>query len=90
MFKLPIFRRQNDRPTTRRPQLCRRPLVEDLEGRQLQSGLALIQGAHIGSAVSEIKGYHLGSNVALPGGGGVGQHIGSAMALPGGVGQHIG
>jgi hypothetical protein len=83
MFKFLRFRRQNDRPATQRPRLVRRPLVEDLEGRQLQSGLTVanpapVQGAHIGMVV--------------PGGGGVGQHIGSAMAIPGGggVGQHIG
>jgi hypothetical protein len=89
MFTFLNFRRENDRLTTQRPRLCRRPLVEDLEGRQLQSGIV---GAHIGSAVAAVQGAHIGSAMAVPGGGGVGQHIGSAMAMMGGggVGQHIG
>jgi hypothetical protein len=79
-------RRQSDRPTTRRPQLNRRPLVEDLEGRQLQSGLTPIWGQHIGSVAESIQGNHIGVvaesiqgnhiGMAVPGGGGVGRHIG--------------
>jgi hypothetical protein len=68
MFAFLKFRSQSDRATTQRPQFSRRPLVEDLEGRQLQSGLAPIQGAHIG--------------VAAEGGGGVGQHIGVESRQP--------
>ena len=44
MFTFPISRRQADRPAARRPR-TRRPLVENLEGRRLLSG---IQGNHIG------------------------------------------
>ena len=83
MFTFPLFRRQHARHAAQRPRLCRRPLVEDLEGRQLQSGLTVANPA-------PVVGAHIG--LAVPGGGGVGQHIGSAMAIPGGggVGQHIG
>ena len=87
MFKFLKFRRQNDLPTARRQQFCSRPLVEGLEGRQLQSGLAPIQGAHIGSPFAAVQGAHIGSPVAAV----QGAHIGG-MAIPGGggVGQHIG
>ena len=44
MFTFPISRRQADRPAARRPR-TRRPLVEDLEGRRLPSGIV---GTHIG------------------------------------------
>ena len=77
MFTLNIFRRQDARPTARRPLLGVKPLVEDLEGRRLQSGLVVtsaVVGSHIGSNVSEIQGSHIG--FAAMGGGGVGQHIG--------------
>ncbi len=73
MFTFPISRRRSDAPSARRPQ-ARRPLVEDLEGRQLLSGIvgnhigvsyspALI-GHHIGTSVSSaIQGSHTGTNV---------------------------
>jgi hypothetical protein len=76
MFKFLKTGNQNDRPSTQRLRFSRRPLVEDLEGRQLQSGLAPIQGVQI--------------EMALAGGGGVGQHIGMEALGGGGVGQHIG
>jgi uncharacterized protein YwlG (UPF0340 family) len=81
MFTFPIFRRQNDRPTTRRTQPRRRPLVEALEGRQLLSSFtgtvvntsaSLVAGSHIGTNVSSIQGNHIGTNVSEI----VGQHIG--------------
>jgi hypothetical protein len=77
MFTFPMFRRQNARPATRRPLPGRQPLVEDLEGRRLQSGLMVtseIAGAHIGTNVSEIQGAHFPS-------GGVADDI---------VGKHLG
>ncbi len=75
MFTLPISRRQAVRPDARRPR-TRRPLVEDLEGRQLPSGIVgnhigvsvapAIVGNHIGVSVSAamIQGAHIGTNVA--------------------------
>jgi hypothetical protein len=73
MFMFSMFRSQSDRPSTRRPQVRRQPLVETLEGRRLLSTVAAIQGAH--------------SGVMASGGGGVGQHIGVvADAI---VGQHF-
>jgi hypothetical protein len=81
MFAFPIFRRQNDCPTSRRTQPRRRLLVEALEGRQLLSSFtgtdvntsaSLIAGNHIGTNVSEIVGQHIGTNVSEI----VGQHIG--------------
>jgi hypothetical protein len=62
MFTFPISRRQDDRPHARRPR-DRRPLVEDLEGRRLPSGIV---GNHIGVSVSAamIQGAHIGTNVA--------------------------
>jgi hypothetical protein len=54
MFTVPSFERQNDSPTTRRPQVRRRcPLVEALEGRQL---LATFAGTTFAPAV----GNHIG------------------------------
>jgi hypothetical protein len=70
MNQLRLFR--NGDGTTRRLQ-ARRPILENLEGRQLQSGLvgnhigtsaAMIQGAHIGTNVAMIQGAHIGTNVA--------------------------
>jgi hypothetical protein len=49
MFTFPIPRHRNDGSTTRRRQGRRRPLVEDLEGRQLLSGIV---GQHIGTGVA--------------------------------------
>ncbi len=61
MFSFPISRRQADRPAARRPR-TRRPLVEDLEGRRLPSGIV---GNHIGTnVVAAIQGAHIGTNVA--------------------------
>jgi hypothetical protein len=89
MFTFPFFRRQDDRPTARRPQPWRRPLVESLEGRQL---LATFMATNLQTPA--IVGQHIGVTVdAVEGGGGVGQHIGvtvDAAKGGGGVGQHIG
>jgi hypothetical protein len=74
MFTFPIFSLHADRSSTRRPP-ARRPLVEDLEGRWLLSGIignhigisvsTGIQGNHFGKNVSaDIKGNHIGTNVA--------------------------
>ena len=65
MLTLPFFRGETGRFSPRQPR-CRRPLVEDLEGRKLLSG---IQGQHIGMAVvdsvaPEIQGNHIGMNVS--------------------------
>ncbi len=57
----------------------RRPIVEDLEGRQLLSGIV---GNHIGTSVAAIQGAHIGTSVAAI----QGAHIGSPMI----VGAHIG
>jgi hypothetical protein len=38
MRPFPTFRRQDDRPSARRPRAGRRPLVEAHEGRRLHSG----------------------------------------------------
>ena len=79
MFTFKIFRRQNDRPTTRRPQ-ARRPLVESLEGRQLLSG-ATVTAVSLHAAlpkttspvvIDAIQGNHIGTNVSEI----VGNHIG--------------
>ena len=73
MFTFPFSRRQADAPSARHPRACR-PLVDSLEGRQLLSTVAAIQGQHIGMNVSEgIVGQHIGMNVRE---GIVGQHIG--------------
>jgi hypothetical protein len=98
MFTFSMFRSQSDRPSTRRPQVRRRPLVETLEGRQLLSTVAAIQGAHIGTNVAAIQGAHIGSNVAAIQGAHIGTnvseiqgaHIGTMAMGGGGVGQHIG
>jgi hypothetical protein len=61
MFTSLISRRQADRPAARRPR-TRRPLVEDLEGRLLLSG---IQGNHIGTSVDlAIVGNHIGTSIS--------------------------
>ena len=83
MFTFTISRCQDNRPTTRRPQVCRRPLIEDLEGRQLLS--TFIVGGHIGSNVAQIQGAHIGTNVAQIQGG----HPGTGVA-PEIVANHIG
>jgi hypothetical protein len=74
MNLLRIFRQSEN--STRRLQIRpRRPLVEALEGRQLQSGFtvtaAAIQGNHIG-APAVIQGNHIGMEPAI-----VGSHIGT-------------
>jgi hypothetical protein len=59
MFTFPTFRRQDDRPSARRPRTCRRPVVEGLEGRRLLS--TFVQGSHLGTNVSPaIVGKHIG------------------------------
>jgi hypothetical protein len=71
MFTFPISRRQADRPAARRPR-TRRPLVEDLEGRRLLSGIV---GNHIGVNVAPaIQGQHVGSSPTIQG-----QHIGTSV-----------
>ena len=67
MFTFPISRRQADRPAARRPR-TRRPLVEDLEGRRLPSGIV---GNHIGTSAM-IVGNHIGTSAMI-----VGNHIGT-------------
>jgi hypothetical protein len=62
MFAFPISHRQADRLSVRRPQSSH-PLLDDLEGRLLLSG---IQGGHIGtSVVSAIVGNHIGTSVSV-------------------------
>jgi hypothetical protein len=69
MFTFPIPRRRNDGSTSRRQQGRRRPLVEDLEGRQLLSGIvADVQKVREAAAVAikhepavpAIVGNHIG------------------------------
>jgi uncharacterized protein YcfJ len=94
MFTFPMFRRQDDRPTTRRPEARRRsPLVESLEGRQVLSTLTFtkiemnvsaIVGQHIGTNVAAVQGAHIGTNVAAV----QGAHIGMSVAAI--QGNHIG
>ncbi len=55
MYTFSKFRSQSDRASTRRPQVSRQPLVETLEGRQLLSTVAAIQGAPIGTTVAAIS-----------------------------------
>ena len=79
MFLSRLFVRQ-EVSSTRRLRTCRRPLVEDLEGRRLLSTLtvtAAIQGAHIGGPVADIQGAHIGAPVADI----VGNHIGTNMVV---------
>jgi hypothetical protein len=83
MFTFSTSRRQADRPSARLPR-ARRPLVEDLEGRRLLSGII---GNHIGTSVSAevvvtkpvdlIVGNHIGTsvNAAIQG-----NHIGTNVA----------
>jgi hypothetical protein len=69
MFTFSTNRRRADRPSARLPR-ARRPLVEDLEGRRLPSGIV---GNHIGASVSAeivvtkpvdlIVGNHIGTGV---------------------------
>jgi hypothetical protein len=62
MFTFPSSRRQADRPHVRRPR-TRRPLVEDLEGRRLPSGIV---GNHIGVSVTPaIVGNHIGTSAMI-------------------------
>jgi hypothetical protein len=90
MFTFKSLRRQADHASVRQPRACR-PLVDSLEGRQLLSALAPIQGLHIGTSVvapsfsltftkietsDRIQGGHIGTSV---GAGHVGQHIGSVV-----------
>jgi hypothetical protein len=96
MFTFPISRRQAVRPAARQPRV-RRPIVEDLEGRRLPSGIV---GNHIGTSVATvvirkaggkdvtpaIVGNHIGMNAAPAI---VGNHIGMSVA-PAIVGNHIG
>ncbi len=66
-----FFGRQTAR-MTRRPLPNRRPLVEALEGRELLSTFALVQGYHIG--VEAVVGNHAGTNAV------VGNHAGTNLA----------
>jgi hypothetical protein len=59
MFTFPAFRRRDDRSAVRR-RSASRPLVEDLEGRRLLSGL---QGNHIGAPAAMIVGQHFPGSV---------------------------
>jgi hypothetical protein len=83
MFTFPISRRQADRPAARRPR-TRRPLVEDLEGRQLPSGIV---GNHIGTSVASVVLRKSGGSDVTPAI--VGNHIGTSVT-PAIVGNHIG
>jgi hypothetical protein len=57
---------------------ARRPIVEDLEGRQLLSGIV---GNHIGSAM--IQGTRIGSAMIQ------GAHVGSEMIQGGHIGTNV-
>jgi hypothetical protein len=73
MFTFPISRRQVARPAARRSR-NRRPLVEDLEGRRLLSGIA---GRHIGTSVASVvirKATGVDVTPAI-----VGNHIGTGV-----------
>jgi hypothetical protein len=83
MFTFPMFRRQDDRPTTRRPEARRRsPLAESLEGRQLLSTFTpadvkkMVASASLSHTVAPfaaaIQGNHIGMSAAEV----VGKHIG--------------
>ncbi len=77
MFTFPIFRRQDDRPTSRRPiARRRRPLVEDLEGRQLLSTFTAGVAGGNGQSAAMVVGSHIGSAAMV-----VGSHIGSAAMV---------
>ncbi len=85
--------------SNRRPQVRRRPIVDDLEGRQLLSSLVPevqkvpeaasafqgLVGSHFGA--DAIQGSHVGNNAASPAAI-VGNHIGTSPAAI--VGNHIG
>jgi hypothetical protein len=81
MFNFPISRRQADRPAARRPR-TRRPLVEDLEGRLLLSG---IQGRHIGTSVALAEKAYAQANFSVIAGNPIGTSVAPAI-----VGNHIG
>jgi hypothetical protein len=86
MFTFPISRRQAHRPAARRPRTCR-PLVEDLEGRRLLSGIV---GNHIGTnVVSDVvvmrKAGGKADTPAI-----VGNHIGTSISAAEIQGNHIG
>jgi hypothetical protein len=95
MFTFSIFRRQNDRTTTPRPEARRRPSVEALEGRQLLTtftpldvkksvAVTAVVGNHIGVATNAIQGNHIGvATSAIQG-----NHIGVATNAI--QGNHIG
>jgi hypothetical protein len=78
MFPSRYFVRQEVR-SIRRPQPCRRPLVEALEGRQLLSTFTATKPGSA-SAQAAVVGNHIGTNAI------VGNHIGIEMV----VGNHIG
>jgi hypothetical protein len=86
MFTFPISRRQADRPAPRRPR-TRRPLVEDLEGRRLPSGIV---GNHIGTSAAPawIQGNHIGTSAAPAWN--QGNHIHTSVSAPTVRGGHIG
>jgi hypothetical protein len=85
MNPLQFFRHENG--SNRRLQSRRRPLVEDLEGRQLQSGIV---GNHIGAGVvpAGIQGNHIGAGVVPASI--QGNHIGYGVVPAGIQGNHIG
>jgi hypothetical protein len=66
---LRLFRHSDG--STRRLQARRRPIVEDLEGRQLLSGIV---GNHIGMGAPMIVGNHIGTGAMVQGG-----HIGTRV-----------
>jgi hypothetical protein len=88
MNLLRLFR-HIDRSTRRSQASRRRPLVENLEGRQLLSSVSFtpdIVGKHQGTNVAAaIQGNHIGTNVAAAI---QGNHIGTNVAAI--LGNHIG
>jgi hypothetical protein len=95
MFTSSLSPRQADRAYARRPR-ARRPLVEDLEGRQPPSGIvgnhigvtvnAMIVGQHVGtSVVPAIQGRHIGTSAMIKGG-----HIGTSAVSPDRAGARVG
>jgi hypothetical protein len=83
----PLQFSRHENALNRRLQLCRRPIVEALEGRQLQSGIV---GSHIGMGVvtPAIQGAHIGMSVVAPAV--QGAHIGMGVVAPAVQGAHIG
>ena len=71
MLPFPPFRRTNGRPSARRSRAGRRPMVQDLEGRQLLSALA---GDTLGASPDSFDHRHpdaiVGEVILGPGGGG--------------------